>query len=204
MPFYNESANYQNIVISFSKNPRYEFGAFAKGYHQAANTLCEKFLLQPGYRDYEGYPIVFLYRHAFELYLKNIIYWAARICEFKDVDNLDFKLYNTHCLPKLSTVVINTLKLSVGMDQWLSDIMISVDKISKEFDEIDPDSYSYRYPINTKGNESTNHHQVVNMRSIHSNMDKMLTYLEAVATGLDAETDNAQELYEMLNDYMLN
>lgn len=66
MPFYNNIPSKSNIVISFKDNPIADFGIFAKGYHEAANQLSNAFLSKSYYGDYEGYPIVFLYRHAFE------------------------------------------------------------------------------------------------------------------------------------------
>lgn len=65
-PFFsgsNRNSN-SNIVISFSKEPKYDFGIFAQAYRESADHLAEKFLsnIGHGYRDSDGYPIVFLYR----------------------------------------------------------------------------------------------------------------------------------------------
>ena len=40
-------------------------------------ALAERFAKGPGHDDNEGYPVLFLYRHALELYLKAIVYRGA-------------------------------------------------------------------------------------------------------------------------------
>ena len=73
MPFY-EISDTSSFVISFTHDPKGDFGAFAKGYTLAANRLAASLLEGPRFPDYEAYPVVFLYRHALELSLKHIIY----------------------------------------------------------------------------------------------------------------------------------
>ncbi len=70
MAFYNSISNGNNFVISFTQTPQQDFGVFAKGYTRAAFVLAEHLLEKPRFSDYEAYPVVFLYRQAFELYLK--------------------------------------------------------------------------------------------------------------------------------------
>jgi hypothetical protein len=78
MAFYNES-NQSSFVISFTNAPRYDFGNFAVGYKFVANLIAEKLMESEfGFPDYQAYPVVFLYRHAFELHLKNILYKGAK------------------------------------------------------------------------------------------------------------------------------
>jgi len=204
MPFYNNQHHHSNIVISFTENPRYDFGVFAKGYHQSANQLAENFLLKAGYRDYDGYPIVFLYRHALELNLKNIAYWSIRLCAFKNIDTMDSKLYHNHDLIKLADLATKLLAKLFATDPDIRRLIDDINRTAREFHEIDSSSFSYRYPIDKNGNYSTKEHQVVNILSIYKNMDKLLSDLEIVNFGLDLETDQAQEVYELLNDYSLN
>jgi hypothetical protein len=203
MPFYNDITSRHNIVISSTAAPRYNFGAFAKGYHLAANRLSQEFLSKNGFRDYEGYPIVFLYRHALELNLKNVIYWAVRLCPFKNIASIDSKLYNRHELTELAQLSRDLLLKLFPADPDIKKVTKRIITTAKEFDEIDPTSFSYRYPIDRKGSYSTKKHQIVNILSIHKNMDCLLSDLETVNFGLDIETDKAQELYQVLNDYFL-
>lgn len=49
---------------------------YPTAYQQAASKLVEVFRAKPYYSDAEACPIVFLYRHAIELYLKAILLWG--------------------------------------------------------------------------------------------------------------------------------
>lgn len=203
MPFYNDIKSQHNVVISFLNNPIDDFGVFAKGYHLAANRLAEDFISKTGFRDYEGYPIVFLYRHALELNLKNISYCSMRLCVFKNIDLIDNKLYYNHDLFQLAELATKLLLKLFPDDLDIDKLVNTIKTVTREFAEIDPKSYSYRYPIDKNGNYSTKKHQVVNILSIYNNMDKLLTDLETVNFYLDIETDQAQELYELLNNFSL-
>jgi len=201
MAFYNKLNNFNNFVISFGTNPRNDFGIFAYGYACAASKLAEE-LMSRGYRfrDYEAYPIVFLYRHALELYLKNIIYKSGLLAAFKNMENIDSKLDNRHDLNILSEKATKILKILFPNDHGLELALDKILQISHEFSEIDPNSYSYRYPIDRKGNASTKHHQVVNLESLYKTMTILLEDLDAIDLGIGIETDKAQKLYEILND----
>jgi hypothetical protein len=204
MAFYDDIHTNHGIVISFNPNPKYDFAAFARGYHAAATALARSFLAQTGYRDYEGYPVVFLYRHAFELYLKNIIYWAARLNAFAGTPTFDAKLQNTHRLTDLAKVASALLAALFPDDQLTIGVNPQMVKLSGEFDEIDPISYAYRYPIDTRGNPSTPNHQVVDIGSIFTHMEPFLEALNNVCYGLEGVTDEAQAAYEIVHDFSLN
>ncbi len=204
MPFYNDTPSRHNIVISFTPNPRYDFAIFAKGYHLAAKQLADSFLLKVGFGDHEGYPIVFLYRQAFELHLKNIIYWAARLGPFKDIHTIDRKLYNTHRLSDLSQVATALLSRLFPTESDVPEWNRKITQYAREFDQIDPTSFSYRYPIDKDGRPSTKHHQVVSILSLYRNMETLLDILESINYGLAGETDQAEAAYEILHDFSLN
>jgi hypothetical protein len=64
-----------NVVLNFMRFPQGEFAAYGRSYHEAANRLVTS-MGSGHYRDPDACPIVFLYRHAVELYLKAIIHWG--------------------------------------------------------------------------------------------------------------------------------
>ena len=64
-----------------------------------------------------------------------------------------------------------------------------------EFEQIDRDSFGYRYPIDTKGNPSTKPHQIINLLAFHNSMKELLGELRIVDFGLDIEVFQAQEIY---------
>jgi len=199
MSLFNSISDSSSFVISFTKNPRRDFSIFAKGYFQAASTLAEN-LIERGFSDYQAYPVIFLYRHSLELYLKGIIYDTALILVFKDMESLSTSLCNNHKLVPLSEACSSIINKLFPKDEELLKIMDKIELAAFEFHEIDPDSFSYRYPINKKGNLSTKYHQTVNLRVVYEFMQMLQGQLDSIRFGLDVEMDNAQIEYELLEE----
>ncbi|MBI1923958.1 hypothetical protein HYR99_06880 [Candidatus Poribacteria bacterium] len=200
MAFYNSISDGNNFVISFTQNPQQDFGVFAKGYTRAASVLAEHLLEKPRFSDYEAYPVVFLYRQAFELYLKGLYYKAGLISFFKDSRRVDCQFVYKHRLKPLADTFQKICKSLFPSDQALLQLANKVLKYAVEFEQIDSDSFGYRYPINTKGNHSTSHHQVVNLLALHNSMQELLGELEIVDFGFDVEASQAQEIYEIIQE----
>jgi len=200
---FNNNTNDFNIVASFSNNPRFDFGLYARGYHNAAKNLTRIFLMQDSYNDYDGYPIIFLYRHAFELHLKNIIYWGIRLINFRDL-TIDSKLHNNHKLIELSITTCTILTNLFPNDLEISELSKTIKKYAEEFSTIDADSFSYRYPIDKMGNYSTTKHQVVNIQSLSEKMNSLLDSCEIINFGLDIETSNRIEIINALSYFCEN
>ncbi|HEY9693692.1 MAG TPA: hypothetical protein V6D15_15920 [Oculatellaceae cyanobacterium] len=198
MAFYNELNDHTNFFISFSNAPRYDFAVFAKGYKFAANLIAEELIESYNFPYYQAYPVVFLYRHALELQLKSIIYGVAKLLFFKDIEDIDNKLYNHHDLSKLSEKAYHVITQAFPDDVTLQKLLEKVVRVAKDFSEIDPNSFAYRYPINKNGEHSTQRNQFVNLRSLATHMDNLLSELEVIEFGLNVETDLAQEVYEIL------
>lgn len=198
MAFYNES-NQSGFVISFTNAPRYDFGNFALGYKFAASLIAEKLMeSEVRFPDYQAYPVVFLYRHAFELHLKNIIYRGAKFLFYQRVESIDHKLYNNHHLIQLSEKACQVLITAFPEEQiFLRELSEKVKRTAREFHEIDKNSYAYRYPIDRDGNHSTSKSQFVSLESFASHMNNLLDDLETVDAALDGETFRAEEAYDI-------
>ncbi len=153
MAFYNSISDTNNFIISFTQNPQQDFGVFAKGYAGSASVLAENLLANPRFSNYEAYPVVFLYRQAFELYLKGLYYKAGLIYLFKDSQSADRQRVNNHQLQGLARVLRKDLKAFFPSDQVLIQLADKVLRYAEEFEQIDKLSDGYRYPINKEGNE---------------------------------------------------
>lgn len=200
MAFYNSISDQSNFVISFTPNPQQDFGIFAKGYSQAASVLAEQILEKSRFSDYEAYPVVFLYRQAFELYLKGFYFKSRAIFAFRNSQNIDCSFVYKHRLKPLAETFQKICQVLFPRDQALLRLADKVLEYAIEFEEIDRDSFGYRYPIDTKGNPSTKHHQTVNLLALHSSMQELLSKLEIVDFGFDVETSHAQEIYEIIQE----
>ena len=148
--------------------------------------------------DYAGYPIIFLFRHAFELHLKNALYNSALLGAFRRINDIDFNLYNDHNLSSLAGRAIKTLLILFPKDDGILELTKEISLVAKEITAIDRDSYAYRYPIDKKGGPSTRPGQSVNLKAYAEHMDQLLEKLEILDFGLNIETDKAQELYELM------
>jgi hypothetical protein len=62
----------QNVCVGENGGP-YDFLAYAFGYHEAFKRLLESLDKDPLFQDVVFYPLVYLYRHAVELYLKSAL-----------------------------------------------------------------------------------------------------------------------------------
>jgi len=200
MAFYNSISDENNFVISFTANPQQDFGVFAKGYAQAASVLAEHLLEQPRFSDYEAYPVVFLYRQAFELYLKGLYFEASFIFFFKDIQRVDCQFIYKHRLQPLADAFQKICKALFPSDRELLQLAQKVLVYAGEFEEIDRQSFGYRYPIDTNGNHSTSRNQVVNLLALHNSMHELLGDLEVVEFGFDVTASQAQEVYEIIQE----
>lgn len=196
MAFYNSINDPTNFTVGFTENPVQDFGVFAKGYWQAANALVKELVEKPHFLDYEAYPIVFLYRHAFELYLKNIFFRSQLLVWFKSLELLSEKNIFHHDLISLSELFKNICEIYFPEEGDLNNLATKTLNIAKEFQGIDKNSHSYRYPIGKNWERATKKRQLVNLRAFSRTMDELLTELDVVNLGLDIELSIAQEAFE--------
>jgi hypothetical protein len=201
MPF-DKISDTSNFVISFTNVPQDDFGVFARGYAMAAKRLAAGLLDAERFADYEAYPVVYLYRHALELYLKQIICGGVGLAALLRMDEINEQLKPNHNLVSLSETAGKVLALLFPDDEVLARLRTNVAALCKDWAEIDPRSDAYRYPIDTKGRPSTKKHQVVNLRELSNRMAEVLKYLETVHFGLHLETCKAQELNQILEDFV--
>lgn len=199
MAFYDGVGS--NFVISFMPDPKNDFSVFGRGYHNAASRLAEDLLSRGGFPDYDAYPVVFLYRHSLELYLKNVIYKSALLMAFERMDDIRTTLHNTHNLVILSKKATELIQRLFPHDEDLQLLAQEILKVSSEFSDIDPGSFGYRYPIDKKGHFSTKPHQVVSLEAIYRTMNELLESMYTLDFGLQIVTDQAQEMWEMLEEW---
>jgi hypothetical protein len=147
----------------------------------------------PSFPDFEGYPILFLYRHALELYMKAIVYRGAQLLQLLDIDSPEIsRLFTDH---RLSILLPGVKAIFDGIG-WTWDTEIAgisnfedFTKLVKGIEVIDPWSYSFRYPTNTKGKAALNHHTRINVLEFARKMDPILDLLDTAVLGLHEDFD---------------
>lgn len=187
-----------NIVVNFRQNPVNDLVAFAMGYHNAAKRLVGSIKTSSGYPDYDGYPIVFLYRQALELYLKAIAYRGICLFDLLD-DKIDStsNLFSDHNL----TSLFNIVKEVFVKKGWSWDVDLpglncleDFETVINEFMKIDAGSYSFRYPINTKKKAQSPVHTMINVIKLADIMDTILEdVFDGAALQLDLDYQNIAE-----------
>lgn len=200
--FLDTPLGHGNIVFNFQGNAVDDLRAFAKGYHQAGRVLAKKLAAAPGYADYEGYPILFLYRHALELYLKTVVYRGAMLLRLISEQNIDTgRLFTRHELVLLLPHVRAIWKVqNWGFEGTELTSFDDFEELIRSLDQVDPQSYSFRYPINRTGEAQLPPHFVVNVVSFANRMDDLLYVLEGATIGLTEEFQlEAEARYELLH-----
>ena len=162
--------------VNFSTNPAY---GYSEGYYRAANILVDWINQNQTNQDTLVYPILFLYRHHLELSLKRILEKAKQLGIRESVVPHGHKLIQLWAETKSLLI-----QLAGGKhDIWYDSITDFVAIIS----EIDPNSESFRYAVQTDGKQS--------LEGItHINLDVMYDIMESVSGYLSASIDYMNEI----------
>lgn len=113
------------------------------GYKQAADLMIAASVDDRPMRDVLVFPIIFNYRQFLELALK------YQIATYGPTVGIE-PVWNTHFLDRLWGRFLEMLERYGTEDPDEADP--AVGEIVLEFAKIDPDSYSYRYPVDRRGN----------------------------------------------------
>lgn len=167
-----------NALLNWGTDSATELISYAWNYRSAAMNLV-------AFRERQGVcaldngalPILFLYRHSFELYLKALVYYAAILSIDKQelVDALP-RLWREHSLERLAEMSQPVIDESSG--RWLAssgELRTKILALARELDRVDSGSYSFRYPVTAKGAPALPSHYFTNI----------FVFSEAVETVLD-------------------
>ncbi len=181
--FFLSTRHHGNVVFNFSGRPVEDLRAFALGYREAGSSLAARIAEVRGYADYEGYPVLFLYRHALELYLKAIVYRGAKLLRLISEENLDTdKLFRNHSLTRLLPAIRAIFKqMQWSFDGSGLESHDDFESFIRTLDSMDPNAEAFRYPIKTDGQASLPHHFVVNVVEFSERLDRLLGFLEGAA-----------------------
>jgi hypothetical protein len=153
---FNKNMCRSQIVTLGHGQPQWEFGSFGKVYHQAAKQALARLRRRKNVEGSEACPVIFLYRHAVELYLKSIVSVGRTVFHLAGPPppQLNGDLYNTHRLDHLLATVTTIVKpLGIRPETPVVGTFVyrDVKKIIGELSTMDERSYVFRYPIDTQG-----------------------------------------------------
>ena len=201
--FQADNLRHDNVQINWRNSPLSEFGIYAGAYRRAAENLVNTLLSNNSFHDIDPCPIIFLYRHSIELYLKEICLLGYDLFNLLDKPlllhgkNLEIdKLFNNHKLLPLVKV------LSQISDQlnWKWDLedqfnhfrrFVDFESAIQEIDELDSGSYSFRYPYDKKKDEASLDQEFsFSVSLFRDRINIILDALDGVSMQLSLEIEN--------------
>ena len=199
----------ETVLLNWQGTPEEEFTLYAEAYHKVASDAVTalKNYQDAGFHkvpldDFRAYPIVFLYRHSLELYMKAVILTAAPMLMIKSNTDIDReKLRNTHSLDSLRQL----LEQVFAAYEWEWDLgtehfktLTDFRNIISELHEVDTRSFVFRYPLDTKGKASLSSNFEFNLFKFCEIFDCLLPVLEGAAF---AAYEGLQLEYEIMAEY---
>lgn len=148
------------------------FVLMSEGYRRSADALLDMALADWREKDILIYPILFLYRHALELNLKYVInIYGPRV----GVD----PIWNSHDFRVLWPRFLEVLDGFGTDDPDKADQIVG--GVIAQFGNVDPNSFSHRYPCDTRGNPIPLVRDRMNLETLKDVMDGVFGYF----TGTD-------------------
>ena len=201
--FVDDGRSHGTVILnlqSWNRTPEGEFTHMADAFLDLAKEKVSRLegLGPHGFLavmdDFHTYPIVFLYRHAIELYLKAIALVGSGMLALKDQPEIERQqLLKDHDLNKILEHVERVFAVyGWGWDLGNSNFRSVADlrKIIREFQQIDPGSHSFRYPVNKKGEASLEENFRFNVFEFASILDDLFPTLRCAVTAAHEEYQN--------------
>lgn len=139
----------------------------AEGYRKGADIMVDAARTNAFERDYLVYPILFAYRQFIELSLKDLINTYG-----PDVGvPVQWSSHDLTFLWSQFKLVTKRYTAASG-----DETDAAVESIIREFAKIDPNSYSYRYPVDTKGMPVPVTHDMLDLDVLKDVLEGVSTY----------------------------
>lgn len=156
---------------AFLANGRENWLLQASSYHRAGDVLWRQ-ILDVGAVDFLINPMLFCYRHALELQLKSI---RLDMLEPNE-DTTKVMGIGKHVL---STLWQPVRARTVEMDGEIPELK-DIDRVVADFEMIDRDSYTFRYPVDKKHRTVLAGVETINVQSIGDRVAAAMTLLGGI------------------------
>lgn len=160
---------------------------YVTGYKEAADSLVQIISDRKGSADSLIFPIVFLYRQYLELRIKDILKEGNKLL------GVEYKQKAEHKLSKLWPKARNII-----VELWPEEDdepLKAIDSLISQFSEVDPNSTSFRYPKNFKGDNSVKSDLPrINLRNLAEVIESMSMLLDGVAGAISEYQSNLNDL----------
>jgi hypothetical protein len=206
--FVDDGRPHGTVILNWHGTPEREFTYFAEAFRVLAQESVAKLKTDRRFglhgipiEDFKAYPIIFLYRHALELYMKAVLLVGSKMLTFKGEPEVEReKILKTHNLDVLRQQLERVFAVyGWGWDLGNSNFGSVKDlrTVVGEFHAIDAGSYAFRYPIDTKGAPSLEKDFQFNVFQFCTVLDDLFPTLEGAAIGAyEVYQDTLQALGE--------
>jgi len=163
---------------------------YIEGYKKAGDFLLSSSnVLSSGRKEYEiVYPMIFSYRHYIELQLKEIILNAREFLgineKFPDDHSIE-KIWGIcgELLQKMDEILDPGFTASNGYGEILN-AYNALKADLKIFWELDPNSESFRYPVDKHGNPTSIDFKDVDFNSLKETINRIYEQLSGISSGV--------------------
>ncbi|HYM77822.1 MAG TPA: hypothetical protein VE377_17740 [Candidatus Dormibacteraeota bacterium] len=191
----------QNTVLNWHNSPEKEFRFYGEAFWNAARKLVEgNDLDSGGLADFSACPIVYLYRHAVELFLKGLVIEEQLLGSRTDIKTT---VDRGHSLKKQLPGVRRIFETYGWQNDFGEQVSTFDDfeEIVNELEDVDTGSFSFRYPLNRELLGSLNSHFTFSAREFARLMDDVLNTLNGACFCLPEEIEaRAKAACEALED----
>ena len=190
------------VILNWHGTPEKEFTYFAESFRLLAQESVAALRKNREFgldgtplEDFKAYPVVFLYRHALELYMKAILLVGSPMLELKGGATVDReRVLTIHNLDVLRQDVERVFeafgwKWDLGSPHFQT--VKDLRAVIGEFHSVDQGSYAFRYPLDTKGGASLQVAFQFNLFDFCEILDDLLETLEGAAIGAHYKLDDA-------------
>jgi hypothetical protein len=150
------------VMLNWSNDPIKDLEWIAEIYRKVAHDRVELLKAQHsrlrGGDEFEAYPVVFLYRQAFELSLKSFLFAGAVLLREEGLDPMPIARMMKHELTPLFDEMCRVVTVMEIDDEGLWDFGMDglrtkkdFSAVVREFDQVDRGSYTFRYSVTTDG-----------------------------------------------------
>ncbi len=199
--FVDDGRPHGTVILNWHGTPADEFTHIAEAFRVLAQEEIARLKSNKRFglhglpiEDFRAYPILFLYRHALELYMKAIILVGSDMLGFKGEPIFEReRLFITHNLDILRQEVERVFTVyGWGWDLGNSNFGSVKDlrEIVGELQVVDAGSYAFRYPVDKKGAPALETNFRFNLFKYASVLDDLFPTLEGAVIGAYEEYQN--------------
>jgi hypothetical protein len=202
------------VILNWRGTPLKEFLYIAEAFHDEAREAVKRLKRIRRFGldglpidDFKAYPVIFFYRHALELSMKAVMLAADDMLSLRGKPRVGRdKLFASHDLKWLSGEVERVYEV-FGW-RWNADEVHFKSKsdfrgIIADLHKFDSGSYTFRYPVNTKGKASLRESFQFNLFHFADVMDIVMSMMAGAAMlAVDTYDAEIQRLGEAQEERM--